>query len=72
MSQAKDIERQSAIEQGRSFLSESVDELKKVTTPTRAETIQATIVTLVIMFFVAICLFIMDWLFNGLTKTLLS
>jgi preprotein translocase SecE subunit len=46
------------------FLDESVQELKKVTTPTKQETIQATLVTLVIMTFVSICLFLMDWFFS--------
>lgn len=44
------------------FFRDSVDELKKVTHPTRQETTQATIVTLLIMFFVSICLFLFDWI----------
>lgn len=49
---------------GGSFFRESIDELKKVTTPTRAETIQATLVTMVIIVFLSICLAIIDAVFN--------
>jgi len=62
---------ESTIAQGRLFLSESVEELKKVTYPTRAETIQATLITLVIMSFIAVCLFLMDLLFNTVMDNLL-
>ncbi|MCB0331683.1 MAG: preprotein translocase subunit SecE, partial [Bdellovibrionales bacterium] len=48
------------------FLNESVEELKKVSVPTRQETIQATIVTMIIMVFVALCLFLLDFLFGNL------
>ena len=54
------------------FLRESLAELKKVHTPTRAETIQATLVTLFIMVFVAVVLFVLDVLFKGLMHALVS
>jgi len=54
------------------FFHESVEELKKVTVPTRQETIQATLVTLIIMVFVAMCLFFMDFLFGSLMRSVLS
>ena len=54
------------------FLSESVDEFKKVSMPTRQETIQATTVTIFIMCFVAVCLFILDLVFNVLMKQILG
>jgi preprotein translocase SecE subunit len=54
------------------FFTESIEELKKVTHPTRQETMQATLVTLLIIFFVAICLFILDVILNRLMLALLS
>ena len=53
------------------FFSESVDELKKVTSPTKQETIQATMATILIILFFSICLLILDfichWLMGLLT-----
>lgn len=60
------------VSQSASFFRESVDELKKVTTPTRQETVQATIVTIVIMVFVALCLFLLDFLFGNLMESVLG
>lgn len=54
------------------FLNDSVDELKKVTQPTRQETIQATLVTLVIIIFVALCLFLLDILFSNIMGAVLA
>lgn len=54
------------------FFHESIAELKKVHSPTKAETIQATLVTLFIMFFVAVTLFFLDMIFKGLMHALLS
>ncbi|MCI5064924.1 preprotein translocase subunit SecE [bacterium] len=54
------------------FFRESVGELKKVTTPTRQETIQATIVTIIIMVFIALCLFFLDFLFGNLMESVLG
>jgi preprotein translocase SecE subunit len=53
----------------RSFMSESVDELKKIAHPTRQETIQATIIALVFMGFFAIVLALLDWVLRGLVWT---
>lgn len=53
------------------FLRESIVELKKVHHPTRAETIQATLVTLFIMFTVSICLFVLDVVFKTLMHSLM-
>ncbi|MCB0332793.1 MAG: preprotein translocase subunit SecE [Bdellovibrionales bacterium] len=57
---------------GKGFLTESVGELKKVSTPTRQETIQATLVTIVIMTFVAICLMVLDVIFRTLMDAVLG
>lgn len=55
---------------GVTFVGEAWGELKKVSFPTRQETMQATIVTLFIMSFVAVCLFVLDWVFNRLMAAL--
>lgn len=62
----------SVISQFSTYLSDSVAELKKVSHPTRQETMQATIATLVIIFFVSICLFLLDLLFGRLMTSVLS
>ncbi len=54
------------------FIRESIVELKKVHHPTRAETIQATMVTLVIMIVVALCLFVLDMTFKTLMHSFLA
>lgn len=59
-------------ESSNGFLSESIEELRKVTTPTRQEAMQATMVTLVIVVFVAFCLFFMDLIFSKVTEALMS
>lgn len=46
------------------FLAESVAELKKVSRPTRQETVQATLVTLLLVFFFAAVLALLDWIFR--------
>ena len=48
------------------FFRETRVELSKVTSPTRQETIQATIVTLFIVCFVSLALFVLDLFFNWL------
>jgi preprotein translocase SecE subunit len=65
-------ESKSAVGEGKVFFSECVDELKKVNTPTRQETIQATIVAVVIIGFVAISLLLLDFVFNRIMGAMLS
>ena len=60
------------VSRGMEFFSDSVEELKKVTAPTKQETIQATVVTLFIIVFVSLCLFLLDVVFNQLMKALLT
>ena len=48
------------------YISESVDELKKVHTPTRQEATRLTGVVLLIIVFISMCLFVMDLTFNWL------
>jgi preprotein translocase subunit SecE len=49
---------------GRGYLSESVNELKKVQSPTRQETARLTGVVVLIIVFISMCLFVMDLVFN--------
>lgn len=66
---AKDTE--SIIGRTSSFYSDSIAELKKVHTPSRSEATQATLVTVFIMVFVSICLFLADLFFGWLMGRLL-
>jgi preprotein translocase SecE subunit len=54
------------------YLSECVEELRRISTPTRQETTQATVVTLFIMFFVSLCLFLLDLVFSQLMLALVQ
>ena len=62
----------SLFSKGASYLSDSVEELKKVSFPTRQETMQATIATLVIVVFVASTLALLDFAFNALMIQILG
>ena len=55
-----------------SYFGDSINELKKVTFPTRAETRQATIVTIFIVMFVSFCLFLLDQVFFRLMTAVLG
>lgn len=61
----------SGVSRGFGIVRDSLDEIKKVTTPTRQETIQATIVTMFVVSIVSILLFCLDFLFNRLMVLLL-
>lgn len=54
------------------YFSESVDELKKVSSPTRQETTQATVVTIFLIMFVAIVVALLDVLFGRVMSAILS
>ncbi len=54
------------------FVSDSMSELKKVTPPTRQETMQSTLVTLFIMIFIALSLALLDFVFNQIMSVILS
>ncbi len=53
------------------YLSESVDELKKVSKPTRQETMQYTLVSIVIICFIAICIMLLDLVFDQIMRAVL-
>ena len=63
-------ERPSAIP-SKGMWGEAVAELKKVSTPTRQETVQATLVTVVIILALGICLALLDVIFNNLMQAIL-
>jgi preprotein translocase SecE subunit len=55
-----------------SYIGDSIAELKKVTFPTRQETVQATLVTLLIVVIVSLCLFILDVVFAQVMSAIFS
>lgn len=61
----------SKIQQTRNFLTESVSEIQKVSFPTRRETTQAMIVTVIIISFISLYLFLADVVFSRLVGALL-
>ena len=71
MNSAVDGEKTSLIVVTRNFIVESFAELKKITRPSRQETMQAAMVTIVIMFFISICLFLLDLVFSKIIGALL-
>ena len=52
------------------YLKDSIAELRKVSTPTRQEAMQATIVALIIIAFMSLCLFVMDYFFHTVVSVL--
>lgn len=63
---------QGLISRGTKYVSDSVDELKKVQTPTRQETVRLTGVVVMIIVFISMCLFVMDLTFNWLMAKMLG
>lgn len=53
------------------YVRESIEELKKITPPTRAEAFQATVVTAVIVVFISVVVALMDLLFGRLMSAIL-
>jgi preprotein translocase subunit SecE len=54
------------------YVSESVEELKKVNFPTRQETVRLTGVVVMIIVFISMCLFVMDLVFNWLMTKMIG
>jgi preprotein translocase SecE subunit len=52
------------------YLTDSIAELRKVSTPTKQEAMQATWVTLIIIAFMSLCLFFMDYFFHTVVSFL--
>ena len=55
-----------------SFLKEATNELKKVQPPTRQEALRATIVVLVMLFFLASCLGIIDLVIGRVVSSVMG
>ena len=62
----------SNIGKAKQFIADCNEEIKKVSTPTRAETVQATIVTVVILVLVSSFLALADWMFREIMFSVLS
>ena len=56
----------------RGYIAESIDELKKVQSPTRQEAMKLTGVVLLIIVFISMCLFVMDLAVNWLMGKMLG
>jgi preprotein translocase SecE subunit len=63
---------ESIVSRTKGYVSESIDELQKVHSPTRQEAMKMTGVVLLIIAFISLCLFVMDLSFNWLMGKMLS
>jgi len=63
---------ESVISRAKGYVSESVEELKKVQSPTRQEAMKLTGVVVLIIAFISLCLFVMDLSFNWLMGKMLG
>lgn len=63
---------ESVVSRAKGYVSDSIDELKKVHSPTRQEAMKMTGVVLLIIAFISLCLFMMDLSFNWLMGKMLS
>lgn len=61
----------SIFSRGAQYISDSTDELKKIHTPTRQETLQATLVTVIIVIFISAVVALMDLIFGWITQMVL-
>lgn len=59
------------ITQSKNYFSESIEEFKKVTRPTPAEARQATLVTIVLVVFVALTIALFDLVFTKLMEVII-
>ena len=57
---------ESLLSQAKGYISGSIEELKKVQSPTRQEAMKLTGVVLLIIVFISLCLFVMDLACNWL------
>jgi preprotein translocase subunit SecE len=63
---------ESIMSRAKGYVSESVEELKKVHSPTRQEAMKLTGVVVLIIAFISLCLFVMDLSFNWLMGKMLG
>ena len=55
----------------KAFISASYEELKKVSTPSMSETKKITFMTIVIVVIVALTIFLMDLVFNNVSRLII-
>jgi len=67
-----DAPSESIVSRGAGYFAESIEELKKVQSPTRQETMRLTGVVLLIIVFISMCLFVMDLTFNWLMSKMIG
>ena len=63
---------ESIMSRAKGYVSESVEELKKVHSPTRQEAMKLTGVVVLIIAFISLCLFVLDLSFNWLMGKMLG
>ncbi len=62
-------------EQGRSFnqlRKDAMVEMRKITWPTRRETLQTTLIVLAFVVLIALVLFVLDWILNGVISAIIG
>jgi preprotein translocase SecE subunit len=63
---------ESVLSQAKGYISGSLEELKKVQSPTRQEAMRLTGVVLLIIVFISLCLFVMDLACNWLMSKMIG
>ena len=63
---------ESVVSRSVGYFSDSVEELKKVQSPSREETLRLTGVVVLIIVFISMCLFVMDLTFNWLMSVMIG
>ena len=63
---------ESFVTKTQSYFSESMEELKKVQSPTRQEAMRLTWVVLLIIVFISLCLFVVDLFFNWFMSKMMA
>lgn len=61
MASEQNTDNQSLVGKSRGYFADSWAEVKKVSMPSRQETVQATLATIVIIVFFSLCLFMFDF-----------
>jgi preprotein translocase subunit SecE len=67
-----DAPSESIVSRSAGYFADSIEELKKVQSPTRQETMRLTGVVLLIIVFISMCLFVMDLTFNWLMSKMIG
>lgn len=68
---AEQSSEQGVVGQTRDFITGSIEELKKISRPTHQETLQFTLVTVLIICFISVCLMLLDIVFRQIMSALL-